>query len=196
MLRLLTNVCLLLWFSFLLAAVVQMHRPADWTRLQGLEAGPRNGGPPPLLDRMEQAVFRRNAELHISEAEANRYVAALLEGRQTLAQAVGVRFERLALDFEPDGGRVCFAWTGLFGHTATATLHFTIDRRGGQFIIEPRGGSYGRLPLPRGMLCALLPPLRSLTAQMEVEIYTLFQMNKIRFEKDRLVLDPRSDVLK
>jgi hypothetical protein len=42
-------------------------------------------------------------------------------------------------------------------------------------------------------MITLLPSLRSLTQGMEVEIYTLFQMNKIRFDKDRLILDPRSE---
>lgn len=195
MLRFLTNCCVLLWFSFLLAAVVQMHRPADWSHLQGLDSPPKSAGPA-LLDRMEQAVFRRNSELQITEAEANRYLSSVLEGRQTLATIAGVKFDRIALDFEAGESRACFAWKGPFGLVSTVTLNFTIDRRGGQFIIEPRRGSFGHLPLPRGIMCTLLPPLRTLTKGLEVEIYTLFQMNKIRFEKDRLILDPRSEVLK
>ncbi|WP_265596075.1 hypothetical protein [Verrucomicrobium sp. BvORR106] len=200
MLRFLTNCCILVWFSFLLAAVLQMHRPADWSQIQGLDAAPENTagkqGPPALLDRMEQAVFRRNAELQISETELNRYLATSLEGRQTFATLLGTRFDRVALDLEAGESKACFSWKGPFGLVSTATLNFTIDRRGGQFIIEPRHGRFGRLPLPRGILCTLLPPLNTMTKGLEVEIYTVFQMNKIRFEKDRLILDPRSEALK
>ncbi|HSJ01624.1 MAG: hypothetical protein ACAI34_20120 [Verrucomicrobium sp.] len=197
MLRILSNSLLLLWLSFMLAAVIQMHRPADIERLQGLDAPTaRTTTAPVLLDRMEQAVFRRNAELQITEAEANRYLASVLEGRQAFTQFTGAHFERLALDFEANECRVLMAWNGPTGRQATASLDFTIDRRGEQFIIEPRNGAYGRLPLPRGMMCALLPSLKSLTKGLDVEIYTLFQMNKIRFEKDRLILDPRSEALK
>ena len=199
MLRFLTNCCVLLWFSFLLAAVLQMHRPADWSQIQGLESAPEGTvkpTPPALLDRMEQAVFRRNAEMQITEAEINRYLASALEGRQTFASLLGTKFDRVALDFEAGESKACFSWKGPFGLVSTATLNFTIDRRGGQFIIEPRHGRFGQLPLPRGILCTLLPPLHTMTKGLEVEIYTLFQMNKIRFEKDRLILDPRSEALK
>lgn len=194
MLRIFANCFLLLWLSFLVAAVIQIHRPADWSGVQGLD--PEAKSPvPALLDRMEQNIFRRNAEMQITEQEANRYLATLVEGNQRVMGFAGVTFERVALDFESGKCRVCLAWRGPLGRS-TASLDFSIDRRGEQFIIEPRAGAFGRLPLPRGLMITLLPSLRSLTQGMEVEIYTLFQMNKIRFDKDRLILDPRSEAAK
>ena len=41
------------------------------------------------------------------------------------------------------------------------------------------------------MMCALMPALQSLCTAMDDEIRAVFQMNQIKFEKDKVVLDPR-----
>ena len=45
----------------------------------------------------------------------------------------------------------------------------------------------------RGALATLVPGLRNLCGAMEEEIHAIFQMNQIRIEQGRLVLDPRFD---
>lgn len=196
MLRFAWGLFLVGWFSLLVAAAVQSHRPADWSSLRGLEPEGRQSAAPALVDRMEQTTWRRNAAMEVSEEEVNRYLAATIQGRQTGITASAVRFSRVALDFEPGVATLCLGW-GEGGHvSATASLVFTMARRGGDFVIEVQQGAFGRLPVPRGVMCTLIPSLGGLTKCLQPEMRVLFQMNQIRFEKDKVVLDPRSETVK
>jgi hypothetical protein len=191
--RFIINAFLVLWLSLLTAAAVQSHRSADWSKVKG--AGPSKAKEVPLdlLNRMENAAWRRNASLELAEADVNRYLARVIAGRQHAPTAPAVKFERVALDFEPDLCRVIFAWH-VAGHGETsATLDFTLARRGENFVVEPKSGSYGRLPVFRGMMCALMPALDSLCGALNEEIRAVFQMNQIRFRQDKVFLDPRSE---
>ena len=194
MLRFLINLFLTGWLSLLAASVIQSHRQVDWSGVKGAVFTPGKEAPPNLLDRMEQAAWRGNAALELSEADVNRYLACTLTGAQHGPSQSLARFERVILDFEPGTCRACFEWKLLGGKKyATAAIEFTVERRGGDFIIEPRRGAYGRLPVLRGMMCALMPALHSLCGALDSEIKTVFQMNQIRFEADKVVLDPRSE---
>lgn len=191
MLRFFINLFLVLWLGLLTAAAIQSHRSADWSRVKGLTAPGGKEAPPDLLDRMEQAAWKRNAPMELTEAEVNRYLARVIAGNQGGTTATAVQFDRLALDFEPDLCRVLFAWKVAGRATQNATLDFTLQRDGDNFVFEPRQGAYGRLPVLRGMMCALMPALDSLCVAMEDEIHTVFQMNQIRFVQDKVMLDPR-----
>jgi hypothetical protein len=182
-----------LWLGVLPAATIESHRSADWSHVQGLTAAPGKETPPDLLMRMEQVAWRRNAPMELSEAEVNRYLARVVSGRQHGPSAAAVQFERVALDFEPGECRVIFAWNVTGRGTASATLDFTLKREGENFVIEPHQGSYGRLPVFRGMMCALTPALESLCGALGDEIRAVFQMNQIGFRQDKVVLDPRSE---
>lgn len=193
--RFLSNLLITVWIAFLTAAAVESHRPAALGGVQGLEA-PGKQPAPELLDRIEQAVWRRNAPLEISEADVNRYLAAAVTGRQVGASGMLATFERVALSFHgADSGRpaFCRAWLvwNAGGRRSNAAIDFTINREPQQFIVEPRGGSLGRLPVFRGALAALLPGLRSLCVALDEEIEVVFQMNQIRFERHKVILDPR-----
>jgi hypothetical protein len=102
----------------------------------------------------------------------------------------------VALDFEPGHCRVIFSWKVAGRGATSASLDFTVNREGENFVVEPRQGSYGRLPVFRGMMCALTPALESLCGALDDEIHQVFEMNQIRFEKDKVVLDPRSEAAK
>jgi hypothetical protein len=191
-LRFLINVFLVLWLGLLTAAAIQSHRSADWSNVK--TAAPKGKEAPlDLLNRMESAAWRRTAPLEISEAEVNRYLARVISGQQHGPTGAAVKFERVALDFEPDQCRVIFAWNVGGRGTTSATLSFTLARSGENFVIEPHQGSYGRLPVFRGMMCALMPALDSLCAALADEIRAVFQMNQIRFREDKVFLDPRSN---
>jgi hypothetical protein len=152
--------------------------------------------PPDLLGRMEQAAWRRNATVELTEADVNRYLARVISGRERGPTATAARFERVALDFEPGKCRVIFSWSVAGRDTASATLDFTLQREGENFIVEPRQGSYGRLPVFRGMMCALMPAMESLCTALDDEIHAVFQMNQIKFDHDKVVLDPRPGIAK
>jgi hypothetical protein len=192
--RFVINVLLVLWLGLLTAATIESHRSADWSHVKGLSA-PAAGKetPPDLLLRMEQVAFRRTAAMELTEAEVNRYLTRVVSGIQHGPTAAAARFERVALDFEPGLCRVIFSWNVAGRGPASATLDFTVKREGENFVVEPRQGSYGRLPVPRGMMVALMPALRSLCATLEDEVRAVFEMNQIRFVQDKVILDPRSE---
>lgn len=194
MLRFLINLFLTLWLGLLTAAVVQTHREVDWSQVKGLEPLPAKETPPDILGRLEQAVWRRTVPLELSETDVNRYLSRVITGQQGGFTAQAVQFDRVALDFELDQCRACFSWRVGDTVTQSAVLAFSVERRGDNFIIEPQNGAYGRLPVLRGMMCALTPALISLCGALEDEIHTVFQMNQIRFGKDKVILDPRSEM--
>lgn len=148
------------------------------------------------MDRMEQAAWRRNAPLELSEVDVNRYLAMTVHGTQGGISKMATPFDRVALDFEPGHARVCLAWGSGKERKATASLDFTVERQAGDFVIEVQRGWLGRLPVPRGFLCTMSPALDSLCASLNNEIRTVFQMNRIRFEKDKVILDPRPETVK
>jgi hypothetical protein len=195
-LRFAYNLLLVAWFGLCAAAVIQSHRAADWSQLKGLDHAAKTNTPP-LMDRLEQAAWRRNASLELSEADVNRYLAANIAGHQTGVTGSLKPFDRVALDFEPGVARICLAWGDSENkYSTTASLDFTVKRDGGNFVVEVQRGAFGRLPLPRGLMSPLVPGLHSLSQSLQTEIHTVFQMNQIRFEKDKVILDPRSETVK
>jgi len=198
--RFLCNLLLTLWLAFLVAVAVECHRPASLAGVQGLE--PAKGTAPDLLDRMEKSIWLRNAPLTITEAEVNRYLAATISGTQKGVTSRLANFDRVMLHFQaagppqpnqpPPAGRCTawFRWTS-FGLPYTASIEFTIHREKSKYVVEPTGGSLGRLPVFRGALAALIPACRSLCGVFEDEIKTLFQMNQITFANNKVVLEPR-----
>lgn len=189
MLRFFLKVLITVWLAFLTAAAIEIHRPASLEEVAGIDATGKQPATE-LLDRIEQAIWRRNASLELSEADVNRYLAASLTGKQNYPSALLARFERVAVSFHPGMCRVWLCWTE-GQRRLTASLDFTITRVGRNFVVEPRGGSLGRLPVFRGALTALVPGLRSLCGALDEEIHATFQMNQIQFEKDKVILDPR-----
>jgi hypothetical protein len=196
--RFVFNILLVLWLGLLTAATIECHRSVDWSGVKGTTATPGKEGPLDLLQKMElvSAPGRRNAAMELTEADVNRYLARVVAGRQVGPTAATVRFQRVALDFEPGDCRVIFSWKVAGRGATSASLEFTVKREGENFVVEPRQGTYGRLPVFRGMMCALMPALDSLCSALDDEIHAVFQMNQIRFEKDKVILDPRSEAAK
>lgn len=198
MIRFVINILLVLWLGLLTAATIESHRSVEWSGVKGITPTQGKEAPLDLLERMElvSAPGRRVATTQLTEAEVNRYLARVVAGRQTGPTATTANFQRVALDFEPGQCRIIFLWNVAGRGTTSASLEFTVRREGENFVIEPRQGTYGRLPVFRGMMCALMPALKSLCGALDDEIHAVFQMNQIRFEKDKVILDPRSEAAK
>lgn len=197
MIRFLGNLLLTLWLAFLVAVVVESHRPATFEGVQDLATAKSIA--PDLLDRMEQSVWHRNQALEISEAEINRYLATAVSGSQKGLSSTWASFDRVAVNFLParkDRPQSCvvwFRWTS-FGIPCTASIEFTLKREQSNYVIEPVRGTFGRLPVFRGALAVLIPGCRSLVGVFDEEIHTLFQMNQITFAENKVILDPRFEV--
>ncbi len=198
MLRFLGNLLLTLWLAFLTAAAVESHRPAKLDGVEGLTPAAKANAPD-LLDRMEQAVWHRNNSLEITETDINRYLATAVSGSQKGISSSLASFDRVAINLIParkDRPQSCvlwFRWTS-FGIPCTASMEFTLKRERENFVIEPVRGTFGRLPVFRGALTALIPGCRSLVTAFDEEIHALFQMNQITFVENKVVLEPRFEV--
>ncbi len=194
MFRIFLNILVTIWLAFLTAVAVESHRPANLNDVLGLVAT-NKATPDDLLDRIEQSVWHRNTPLELDEADVNRYLASVLNGRQSGASSFLARFDRVALDFQPGICRVIFLWSSRGSHS-TASLDFTVTRDKQEFVIVPIAGSLGRLPVFRGALAILIPACRSLCGALDSDIRAILQMNQIHFEKHKVVLDPRLNTVK
>ena len=194
MLRFLLHVLITVWLGFLTAVAVFSHQPESLENWKGLDT-PTKPASPDVWERIEQSVLNRTTPLVITEAEANHYLAAAITGRQTGLSAHLAEFERVALHFEKNLCRLCFVWnTG--GKTRTASVDFSIHREKKEYVVEPLRGHYGRLPVFRGALAALIPGMQELCGALKNEIRSVFEMNVIRIEEGRVILDPRFEATK
>lgn len=189
MFRFFLNLLVTIWLAFLTAVAVETHLPADLKDVTGLEAASKTASED-LHDRIEQSVWHRSTPLELGEAAVNRYLASALIGTQSGPSGLMARFDRVALDFQPGVCRVWFIWKSHDWRT-TASLDFTVKRDKQEFVIVPVAGSFGRLPVFRGALAVLIPACRSLCVALDPDIRAILQMNDIRFEKHKVVLDPR-----
>ncbi len=194
MFRFFLNILAIIWLAFLTAVVVESHRPANLKDVPGLEISGKASSEE-LLDRIEQSVWHRSTPLELGEAAVNRYLATALSGNQAAPSGWFAQFDRVALDFQPGICRVLFIWKTR-DWRSTASLDFTVTRDKQQFVIVPVAGSYGRMPVFRGALAMLIPACRSLCTALDPDIRAILQMNDIRFEKHKVILDPRFNAAK
>ncbi len=197
MLRFILHLLVTLGLGLLTAVTIDSQRSGDLSQIKAAESAPPiKQGEAELFERTEQSIWRRADPITLTEAEVNGYLAGVLNAKQPLLSNWVAKFDRVLLQFEPGICRVWFTWKR-GNRTTTASLDVSIRREKDIFITEIEGGSYGRLPrLPRGLMVALLPAARSLCTALDDEIHMLFQMNDIHFEKNKVVLDPRFEIVK
>ncbi|HYF35569.1 MAG TPA: hypothetical protein VD994_09795 [Prosthecobacter sp.] len=187
--RFLFHLLLLVGLSALAGAAWVAHRPVAVAPLT--PAPPAKGNRPrDVVDELRQAAIKRSAPLEISEQDLNRHLASVLAGPVREPLGEWAKFERIAVELEPDLARLTLVWD-VHGQRSTVTVDLTVERQEKSFRVQVVGGSYGHLEVPRGLLRPLAPMLRKLSQALEPDINALFQMNQVRVAKDKLVLDPR-----
>ncbi|TLD69572.1 hypothetical protein FEM03_16575 [Phragmitibacter flavus] len=182
--------------SLLAAGAIQSHRAPAWA--ESLAASKDNAGPAPapaLFERIEQGLYKRNAPVVITEAELNRYLNAHLRAMSTGPLAENISIDRFYVQCQREGFEVRLLWRATNNHPATASMRFQVTRKENQFLIEPVGGSYGRMNVPRGIMAPILPALQSLATSLKSELDLAFQMNQLKFEPGKIVLDPRLETV-
>ena len=185
--KFLFHLLLLTLLSALAGAAWVAHRPAD---MSVPEVGRPGAKPRDLVDDLKQAAIKGSGLVEVGEAELNRHLAKVLGSQVPASLAAWARFERLKIDIEPDMAHLTLAWE-VAGHRSTATVDLRVVRLEKVFRIEVVGGAYGHLQVPRGLLRPLAPVLRGLSDVLHEEITALFQMNRVTFAQNKLVLDPR-----
>lgn len=184
--KFLFHLLLLSALSALAGAAWVAHRPAALPLTVAKEGAKQRD----LVDDLKQAAIKGSGIVEISEAEVNRHLSKVLIAKMQHPTGRWARFEDLHVQLLPQTARVTLAWQ-IGNHRSTVTVDFSIQRLEKVFRIKVIGGAYGHLRVPRGLLRPLAPALHGLTSALQDEIQALFQMNQVRVEEGRLVLDPR-----
>jgi len=187
----------------IVAMVVMVFTPQDLTDLRMRAAG--QPGVRDVSESLKQSV-ERQYEITLDEAVINRWLESA-SGR--LRDAGGGRlWVRL-----PGENRAELVWErSLLGKTLTFSMFLTfserrendriiktLDFQGGSYHpnlpIPLIGGRFGQLLVPQGFLLAVLPQFQEAARCFQDEIHHGFdEMNRIRIQPEKLVLDPRVEL--
>ena len=176
----------------MLIPVVLVFLPRDLSAVQGYPADtfpedePRN-----LLAEAQEIMVSRDRELTFSEEEINTYLNERLRGQQDGMMAPLVRFRGVYADFASDSAEV-IVQRDLFGLPLTLGARFRSEKYRGQVVFRPVRWSIGRLSFRSLSIQPVLEMYMRLRKVCEDEYHVLKMMHEVRFEEDRLVLDPIS----
>lgn len=188
--KLLVKLLVLTGLSGLTGAAIVGHRGADLGSVRGTGPAEASAQANDIADMLTQAGIKRSAPVEIAEADLNRFLAATLSGRQAGRTRRLIDFEKAVVNLEPGDANVILCWN-LEGHQTTTSLHLRVTQEKGEHRFEVTHGAYGRMPVARGFMAAVMPAYTALMAAMNPEIRQVLGMTKIHFAKDKLVLDPR-----
>lgn len=192
LMRLTRRAFLVICLGGLVAAVIQVYRPAHIDHLQP----DANGGPPTpprdLLGEMRKALTERNAPVEFSQEDLNRYLAATLQGELDLPFAGGHNGEnpvRLLVEVRQDAADLHLDLVGARPRL-TFMLSCEIDPQDGGFIVRMHRGKAGRMPLYGGLLVPSLPAFQGLAEAFAPELEALFRMQRIELTDSGVRLHP------
>ena len=188
-LRILIKVVILGFLSAYAAATILVHCPADLSKIRGY--GSQGENSEDILGLLSSAVKTRNQTVAIREEEINNYIAAHLEATQEGYSGDYVDFKGVWVDFAKDKC-VIYMEREAFGRRSTVGLELKISREGDKFLTQFTAAHFGRIKLPSGFLLLVKHSFDRLVKDVfPEEIELIFQMNQIKFDEDRMVLDPR-----
>ncbi|RYD33988.1 MAG: hypothetical protein EOP87_10035 [Verrucomicrobiaceae bacterium] len=181
-------------------------QPQDLSDVKGY--GGIAGNPPRDLSAALRNATERGYDLRLSEEDLNRWLAATLPMKQGGVLGASVKLEGVAIRLEQDVAEVVMV-RSVFGRPFTVSMFLRIEqtessdgistalhRDGGAFVESfpklKKGGRFGKLVVPQGMLLLVMPSFSELKDQFKEEISNgLEKMAKVRIEEGSLVLDPR-----
>lgn len=191
----------------LLTCVYFTTRPQDLTDLGGY--GPATKAAPVRdMTAVLQSAIDRNYAVTLSEAEINQWLAANLVLKQGGFLSEQVKLEHFWVRLE-EGRAELIMERSIFGKPFTISMYFHVDKEqsgkeiitsynpsGGPFLKDyefpQKGGRLGQLVVPQGFLHLVMPSYAKIAALFTAEIELAFnKMQRVKFENDRLVLDPR-----
>ena len=187
-------------------AIHAIAQPQDMSDLA--DGRPAAGQPTPrdLRTVLEQSV-QRGHTLRLTEAEINAWLEKSLKLHQGGLLRDAATLDAVRVRLAEDHAEVILVRT-IAGKPFTISMFLGIEQtedakglntrlnlHGGPFHPSlpflNRGGRFGRLVVPQGFLILVLPSFRSLADCFPEEIRLGFrEMERIRFEEDRLHLEP------
>lgn len=139
-----------LLFAALLTIVILAHLSPDLSRFEG--RGEEDLSSPMAgevgLEALKSMASPGNPPFRYEEANINRYLARLIKGRHQGWTGNHIDFEDIAIDLQ-EGAFEVLITRRFLGRFTNQTARFSIERSGDNILVRPRGGSLGRLPLPK-----------------------------------------------
>lgn len=162
----------------------------------------------------EMKVVLKNAidrgfPVTLSETDINNWLGRTLATKQGGVLASQVSLERVWVRLE-DGVAEIIMERKLMGQPFTVSMFLQVEKfesakgittevklDGGpfhkDFPVPPRGGRFGKLVVPQGFLILVMPAYQKLAALfLEEKNLGLEEMSRVKIEKGRIILDPRS----
>ncbi|MDB6118355.1 MAG: hypothetical protein JWO08_2136 [Verrucomicrobiaceae bacterium] len=183
------NSVLLVSISGLTAAAILSHQTPDLSKVK-VGADATDHAPLELVEMLGQAVIKHAAQVEISEADVNDYLARRLKPASQGRSGRLAKFQRVLLNFD-DGHCTAHLCWDVLGHTDVISVQFSIQRKGSEFVVEIERGAYGNLPVSRGFLTPALPAMQEVVRACKPEIDAIFKLPHLRIAKDKLVLDAK-----
>jgi hypothetical protein len=192
----------------LAAALYFATQPQDLSDVKGY--GGISGNPTRDLSQTLHNAVERGYDLRLSEEDMNRWLAGTLAMKQDGVLGASVKLEGVAIRLEQDVAEVVMVRSA-FGRPFTVSMFLRIEqtessdgvstalhRDGGAYTDSfpklKKGGRFGKLVVPQGMLLLVMPSFSKLKDQFTDEISNgLEKMARVRIEEGNLVLDPRGN---
>jgi hypothetical protein len=197
-------------------AVFYITQPQDLSDIKGRPSGLT--APPQTRDlrTVLKNSVDRNYPLTLTEEEINLYLRQTLASKQGGFLGSQVSLDGVSVRLEEDRAEIIVERT-IAGRPLTISMyarilqeidvhgktHTGLVRDGGPFLPQVayldqrlmKGGRFGQLVVPQGFIRVFaVPQFEKLAKIYETELRLAFEeMSRIRFEKGKLVLDPRAD---
>ncbi len=171
------------------AIMAMLMLPRDLSFIQGYPYKAK-GTPENLLTEAQESLVKRDAEVVFTEEEVNQYLNARLKGSQGGAFSSFVNFEAVYVDFEKDSSEI-YMVRKVFGMPMTISLSMSLKNLQSQFIWRGEGGSIGHFKMKKYQFQPIIAAFKNMASAGQGEIEVLNQMGDIRFEDDKIVLDPK-----
>lgn len=166
----------------------------------------------PMPERDLKEVLKNSIDrgypIVLSETEINRWLAQNLIMKQGGLLGDSIKLEHFWIRLE-EGRAEMIIERSIMGMPFTTSMYFQVVKQqsaresitnynpaGGPFVsgypFPQKGGRLGQLVVPQGFLYLLLPSYEKIAALFAPETELAFKkMQHVKFEKGRLVLDPR-----
>ncbi len=145
---------------------------------------PRN-----LLEESQKVMMSREAPVSFTEKEVNQYLNDRLSGEQSGLMATIVQFKGVYVDFTPGLAEIIVE-REIFGKPLTTSAKVTAEPFKSQIVYRPAGWSIGRIELGSRNIKPIIDMFLRLRENMGEEYATMKQMVNVKFEQDRITLDP------
>lgn len=196
-------VCL---FAGVLAAGYYLSRPQNLNEIGGYRD--EVGEPARDLVVVLEKSLEKGHSLALTEKEVNRWLAGTLSTRQGGVASRWVKLDGVWVRLM-DGYAEIVQERSVMGRSFTVSVFVSIERteEGGRIYKQAhlhagpyhadvprpvRGGRFGQLVVPQGFLIFVMPSFQKLAEVFSREIKLGFEdMSSTRFEKRRLILNPR-----